>query len=162
MVSDSSVVRTHSRWRLKALNARRRTSIISQVNKRLTENSILTKELQSKPSTITSISNNLPPSYNTSANLCTTKSSVQSLKTIDNQTLTTIKGDEASVNNIHSKSIILSTPSNSNSLWSSIKVSNNEPMVTTSFFPLIIYLKFLAYRAYYHLHQIYHHYNLIM
>ncbi|CAH8528929.1 unnamed protein product [Schistosoma intercalatum] len=131
--------------------------IISQVNKRLTENSILTKELQSKPSTVTSISNNLPPSYNTSANLGTTKSSVQSL-----QTLTTVKGDEASVNNIHSKSIFLSTPSNSNNLWSSIKVSNNEPMVTTSFFSMIIYLKFIAYRAYYHLHQIYHHYNLIM
>ncbi|CAH8530871.1 unnamed protein product [Schistosoma intercalatum] len=123
---------TSSLESLKAFNARRRTSIISQVNKRLTENSILTKELQSKPSTITSISNNLPPSYNTSANPCTTKSSVQSLQAIDNQTLTTIKGDEASVNNIHSKSITLSTPSNSNNLWSSINVSNNEPMVTTS------------------------------
>ncbi|CAH8554533.1 unnamed protein product [Schistosoma haematobium] len=123
---------TSSLESLKAFNARRRTSIISQVNKRLTENSILTKELQSKPSTITSISNNLPPSYNTSANPCTTKSSVQSLQVIDNQTLTTIKGDEASVNNIHSKSITLSTPSNSNNLWSSINVSNNEPMVTTS------------------------------
>ncbi|CAI2728583.1 unnamed protein product [Schistosoma spindalis] len=122
---------TSSLESLKAFNARRRTSIISQVNKRLTENSILTKELQSKPSTITPISNNLPPSYNTSANPCTTKSSVQLLQAIDNQTLTTIKGDEASVSNIHPKSTTLSTPSNSNNLWSSIKVSNNEPMVTT-------------------------------
>ncbi|XP_018651044.1 hypothetical protein Smp_168340 [Schistosoma mansoni] len=133
--SENNSPVTSSLESLKAFNARRRTSIISQVNKRLTENSILTKELQSKPSTITPISNNLPPSYITSANPCTTKSSnssIQLLQAIDNQTLTTIKGDEASVNNIHSKSITLSTPSNSNNLWSSIKVSNNEPIITTS------------------------------
>ncbi|CAH8561094.1 unnamed protein product [Schistosoma rodhaini] len=133
--SENNSPVTSSLESLKAFNARRRTSIISQVNKRLTENSILTKELQSKPSTITPISNNLPPSYITSANPCTTKSSnssIQLLQAIDKQTSTTIKGDEASVNNIHSKSITLSTPSNSNNLWSSIKVSNNEPIITTS------------------------------
>ncbi|CAH8496009.1 unnamed protein product [Schistosoma turkestanicum] len=133
--SENNPPVTSSLKSLKAFNARRRTSIVSQVNKRLTENSILAKELQSKPSTCTSLSSNAPPSYNNTSTNSSNSTTVQLLQSIDHQTLPTIKGDEASANNNPSKSITLSTPSNSNhNLWSSsIKVLNNEqPVVTTS------------------------------
>ncbi|KAH8877085.1 Protein cramped [Schistosoma japonicum] len=111
---------------LKAFNARRRSSIVSQVNKRLTENSSLGKELRTKSSPSTSISNNLLSSC------ITMNSSLRIPQSTDDQTSKAINGDEASVSNIHSKSLTLSISNTDHDLWSSSKLLNNEPVIAVT------------------------------
>ncbi|KAK4471679.1 hypothetical protein MN116_005084 [Schistosoma mekongi] len=111
---------------LKAFNARRRTSIVSQVNKRLTENSSLGKESRTKWSNNISLSNNPLPS-------CTTMDSSPWIpQSADDQTSKIIKGDEASGSNVHSKSLTLSISNNDHNLWLSSKVLNNEPVIAAT------------------------------
>ncbi|CAH8525230.1 unnamed protein product [Heterobilharzia americana] len=118
---------------LKAFNARRRTSIFSQVNKRLNENSILARELQSKLPTTSTASCSLPSLHSALTHPYTTQSSISPLQTVKmpvGQTSKSFKRDEISVvNDIDSNSSpFLIPPTSKQNSWSSTTMLTNINM----------------------------------